>query len=326
MESSMTILDELQQAGWDPFEPSEECRTATARPPMSVRLGKYDIMGIHWCLVYLQLVRKFGRGKSWRGERGKQLMFVAVVFVLKQVTLRKPLTPQTAESLGRRLDRWLNEVYLPARERMQQAAEAGVDVVAEQAQFEPAFSMMYHEHKLGIVDIDSHVKTMALARAMHEEDTLTPREIVPTSLDELDAYFAMLCDGRGLVRMDGDGKLRLCAKEVKSALDAEFGREKKDERSCELEPAQEPTGSPGAVIEEVQVRLDVQAIRGALAERRSRAKPGSARAHVLAHFERLVGGDTTFRELGQEVGMSASALEEAYAEETKAIAALIRAA
>ena len=87
-----SILDDVAQAGWNPFNPSPECRTATWRPAMSDRLAPLDVMGIHWGLVTLQLFSRFARGKAWSLERAQQLRGIAVLFVLKQVKLQGELT------------------------------------------------------------------------------------------------------------------------------------------------------------------------------------------------------------------------------------------
>ena len=84
-------------------------------------------------------------------------------------------------------------------------------------------------------------------------------------------------------------------------------------------PGQEEQGL--AALEAVDDTDEVAKIRRVLAERARRTRKGTARRHVLEHFEELVHKQVSPAGLAAETGLSLRAIQDAIVKETEAIRA-----
>jgi hypothetical protein len=318
------LLEELTDAGWDPFHPSTECRLATARPHMPRVLGDLPRRSLHWHVATLQLMRTFGRGRRVPRERRHMLMKAAVLYVLAWER-GDSFTPADAEQTYVEVDRWRFLILRPMQELLSKANPR--EVLANPWQFEPAFTDFTLTLDLDLVDVEDDAEKMSLGRGMHEEGTLHPKTTPPTSPRELEEYFDFVTtDHKTVSFFDEQGKLRLIPERIKTRLDSLIGRQQKpSDRESSLELVSEPAAENTELLA-VDATLDIAKVRQVIAVRRQQAPPGSCRAHVLEHLERLVQGEVSLRELAKEKRVSSSALHEAYQGEIAAVRAALRVA
>jgi hypothetical protein len=175
------------------------------------------------------------------------------------------------------------------------------------------------------VDVDRDRELMALGRAMHEEDSDRPRDPIPTSDEELSAFHAWLTEqGNTIARISDEGKIEIDPLQVKTWMEKRMGPviQAKGAKPTQVEIDDEFEEALRALMAADQV----EAVRRVRDARLAESNEGSARWHVLQSFFELARGDVTFRNLGASVGLSASALQEAFAAEREAIRAALKAA
>jgi hypothetical protein len=321
----MTLLEELQRAGWDPFDPSPECRRLTARPVMD--LSPLDGKGVHWRIVTLRVFSKFGKGDSWRGDRGLRLMKCASLFVLAETYPGPEQNPEEAAKLYQELDRWHHDILLPCSDRMLEAFKTkGPEYVRNhRREFEPSVTLTLLEEQLGLIDRDRDQRLLGLGLAMHDQGTLTPKHSKAATLEHLVAYQEFLTrDGDSIARISPDGKITVDPKRVKTAVDS-FGREDAPKDQGEVDEAPEPADPMSALAAVIAVE-DVRRVDEARGKRLAEVPEGGASWHVLIHLHELLDGEMSQVELVEVSGLAASTINEAFKAEARAILGLLQAA
>jgi hypothetical protein len=341
----MNILEELQRAGWDPFDPSEECIQATELPPMMSHLREMDRLGIYHQILWMKLLCRFGKGTTYKGRRGQSLGAIALLFALRRSNLKDDLTPEVATQWLIRVQRWRDVVLDPANERMERAGP--VEVLANPLAYEPAVTMAWFNANSGLIDPERDRLLMGIGRAMHEKQRKNIKQPIPTSEEELPAYHDLFTrDGRAIARITDAGKIEIDPKQVKSAADSfdperrrvvrqqdrEAGdrrreREQKATRQKHGRSRRVPCSEP--VTELIAKRDAVAAVRKVIRARLAMAKPKTARWHVLKNFAKVASSkkpDKSTRALAVKVGMDESTLREVLHDELRAIRAALKSA
>jgi hypothetical protein len=321
----MNVLEELVRVGWNPFDPSEECRRATACPGSD--LSPIDRKGIRWRVVTLKLFTKFGKGNSWRDERGLSLMKCASLFVLAEFYPGPEQNPEEAERLYQELDRWHHDVLLPCSARLVEAFKTlGPEYVHNhRKEFEPSYSLCEIENRLGIIDADDDRRMMGLGMAMHYQGTLDPSQPIALELDDLmDSHDFLTQDGSSLARISSKGKITVDPKRVKTALDA-HGRVQPSESKGGDELGADPGESESALAAVLAVE-GARQVEEARARRIADVEPGQAAWHVLVNLNELLSGELSQTDLAERTGLAPSTINEALRSEARAILALLHAA
>jgi hypothetical protein len=158
---------------------------------------------------------------------------------------------------------------------------------------------------------------------MHEADSAEPREILLTTDEELREYHAWLTTEGTVARISAEGKIEIDPLIVKTRLDRRLDRIVQAKGGT---PAPQPDQDLDDLIAALASVEQADLVRQIRDARLSDARPGSARWHVLRHFDELVNGETTYRDLAAAVELSPSALQEAFADEKAAIRRLLSAA
>lgn len=312
----MDLLEEMKRAGWDPFDPSEECRKATELPAMMSHLSSRDRLGIYHGILLVTLCCRFGKGTSYLGERGKILDVAAVLFALRQTDQWEGLIPEKAQHWANEIRRWRETVFVPANERMERTSPQ--EVLANPLAYEPALTVAWFNVNSGLIDPELDRFLMGKGRAMHEADSDRPRALVDTSEEELQVFHGWLtADGRTIARITDEGKIEIDPYQVKSGLDASLGRVLQAKGA--LDEGVPAEADLEEIREAVSAREQVELIESLRIARLGEAKPESARWHVLQNFFEILRQQVTYRELGERVGLSPSALQEAFEAERKAI-------
>ncbi|MFN0009299.1 MAG: hypothetical protein ACKVXR_15455 [Planctomycetota bacterium] len=321
----MSLQQELQRAGWDPFDPSEECRKVTELPAMPDRLREIDRLGIYHNYLVLRLFARFARGTKDGDPIRRQLDAIAVYFALRRTNLWEGLTSEVAEKWAQKIARWREEVLKPADERMCQADPN--EVMRNPGGYEPAFTHTRLTVNMGIVDVERDAEMLSLGLAMHEEDSSRPKQPrKPATREELAAFHAFLTEqGNTIARISDAGMIEIDPLLVKKWMETR------------VEPVVQPEGHglaevvlPDPDLEEIQEALavaeQVDVVRQIRDQRLEQAKEGSACWHVLHCFFELAQGDLSLRALSERVGISKSVLHDAFKAEREAIARALKAA
>ncbi len=153
---------------------------------------------------------------------------MALRHVVRQTRVEGEVTAAFIAEWHANVIRWHREVYTPIHEALMKAlpsAQLDADwLETNRGRFEPAITDALISASLGFTDVDRDRKLMALGRAMHEEDSTKPRATIPTSVEELAAYFGLLCKDGLLWDIDASGAVVLRPLAVKTALDAKLTR------------------------------------------------------------------------------------------------------
>ena len=320
------MADEIVAAGWGPDDPCPECVEALKRPPTPHYLSPIDVIGIHWHQVVVQLSRRFGSRWKRGDPQWGRVERMAFSHVMRTVKVKGELTAERLDIAFRAVGAWCHERLVPATRRMEEQFKLARDEDwwrAHGREFEPAFtdSLLSHDQRFG--DLEYDLRALALARGMHEENSLTPERRVQSTVDDLIAHVEFLGD-YPLWKFNPDGDVRLDPKKVKTALDGKVGRMK-------TRPEQEADGGQEAeevfdVLDALTANEDIERVRQIVDERLARAKPGSARHVVLRSFFELHREEVTLLTLAERSSLSDSSLSAALVAERAAIAASIRAA
>jgi hypothetical protein len=321
----MTLAEELVAAGWDPFHPSDECREATKIPPMFDWLSEMDRFGIYHDYLTLVLTSRFARGTRDGDPRWKELTDIALFLALMRSDLKNQITPELVHEWAAELETWRVEVLRPAVIRLDGVPENELprELRDNWRAYEPAATLAYCHANMGLVRTEVDRQLMSIGRSMHEADSTEPKEIVQTTEAELRAYHAWLTTTGTVARITADGKIEIDPLLVKTRLDSKLGRVVQAKGGT---PAPEPDQDLEDLIAALASFEQADVVRRIRDARLADAKPGSARWHVLRHFDELVNGETTFRDLATTTELSPSALQEAFTDEKAAIRRLLEAA
>jgi hypothetical protein len=321
----MTIAEELQAAGWDPFSSCDACREATKIPAMFSWLSEMDRFGIYHNYLSIVLITQFGRGTRDGDPRWKELMDVAILFALRRSNLKDRITPEVVHEWAAQLEAWRVEVLRPSESRLESIAPDDVESELREnwRAYEPAVTLAHIHANMGIVNKGTDQKLMSIGRSMHEADSHEPKAMVETSDQELRDYHAWLTTEGTVARISAEGMIEIDPLIVKTRLDSRLGRVVQAKGGT---PTPDPDPELEVLVDALARVEQARLVREICAARLRDAQPGSARWHVLRHFDELVNGATTFRDLAREAERSPSALQEAFAEEKAAIRRLLRAA
>jgi hypothetical protein len=317
----MNIAEELVAADWDPFNPSDECLEATKRPAMPDWLTEMDRLGIHHNILCLVLFSRFARGTHDGDSRWEDLMGLALYYALACEHEPHEFTRDMVQGWAAKLNAWRVEVLRPASERLDTVS--GDELRENWRAYEPAATLAHFTVNMGLVSTEVDRQLMSIGRSMHEADSAEPDEILATNDQELRAYHAFLTAEGTVARISAEGKIEIDPLIVKTRLDKTLKRVIQPKGGT---PEPEQDKELEEVIAALAVTEQADVVRRIRDARLAEARPGSARWHVLRHFDELVNGDTTFRDLAATVELSPSALHEAFTGETAAIRQLLEAA
>lgn len=219
----------LVSAGWDPFDPGEECWAATERPPMPRRLEPADVVGIHWILVSLELERKF------RGKLGEFHLFAASLFVLAELEVEGGVSQDSASRLYGMLHEWHAGRYMEAASRLRRTSQEEFD--RDPLAFEPVltFDVLFSER--GFMDFEGN-RAAALAGLQHvesrgiigagEDDSGKDNEasIPPLTDHHVEGLLDLMMaknPGQKLFWVTDEGKFRLSPWNVRDAIELNVG-------------------------------------------------------------------------------------------------------
>jgi hypothetical protein len=338
---SKRMSEAILAAGWGAEEPCAECVEALKRPWLPGHLRPMDALGIHWHQVVVHLTRRFGsHGRDGDADWGK-VERIAFLHVMRAERATGELTIERLRAAYEMLMAWLRESYEPASRRLEEALRLGHDFEwwrEHGPEYDPAFTDSLLTYDQGFTDTEYDLKALALAKAMHEENTLTPSQAFKTSIDELIAHIDFLGE-YPLWRYTADGKVRLDPKKVKTGLDGKIGRlqdrcsAEKDAGAEWLEPADASAlgtapeaVDPMSALASMMAVENVRRLEAARVERLGEAREAGAAWHVLTHLYELLEHEMTQTELAEESGFSPSSINEALKAEARAILRLLDAA
>jgi len=334
--TTLSDWDVFRRAGWDPFDPSSECLEATHPPRMHPSLTEMDRLGILHQYIFIRAFSRFGRGTSYKGEQAEEVMLLATCLALRRTDLLEDLTIELAQEWSNKIFEWRRDVLHPAWSRME-SAPAGLET--NPAAYEPATTLVLVLAEMGLVDQERDRSLMALGQAMHEEGRKRPKHHVPTSSEESQSLHELLTSGgEALSRITDSGMIEIDPLQVKKALDKldperrqVIRQERREAENYHREAlAQGQMGNrkwwagpiPDPVVSELVSKESSDALDLVLRVRTARAKPRTARWHVLKNFARIAprrSRDVSIRLLSEEVRMDESTLREALADELRAI-------
>jgi hypothetical protein len=329
VEDIRELHDRVSRDGWLPDAPCPECVRELELPALRL-LTPPDLVGVHIHITSLKLFQRFLRGKVGDNEQNMAyLTCLAICHVMSKVQAQGDWTPDRLGRVHEWLMRWREERFFPSSERLCNATKR--ETKAQPGRYQPALSCALLEKRLGLIDVAADLRTIARARAMHDENRLSASKEaveaheVPQS--DLAGIFDWICE-HSVSRFDAGGKLRLSAGDTKTALDSMGGRNPTAKHTegitdFDFDALEAVTALDGLrAIEELDSLVPVLQVRD---ERLTAAKPGSARWHVLSNLQGLVAGDPTADALADQVGMGRSRIYEALSQEVAAIRARLRA-
>jgi hypothetical protein len=309
------LLEALQEAGWDPLDPSEECREKTQRPPMLDRLEAIDVVGIHWIIVSLELMLKFPN------EDGRELLNIAVLFVLRECEVEGGLTPLAAKRERAALDEWYHTRYRQSGERLRAATFE--EVAARPQDYEPSLSSALMKEDRGWTDFDGNRREAALgidqaeargclARHRAHQGKAPKLEVTDDDVEKLLEVMISKDQGQHLFHTTAQGKFRLGAREVRDALERVLGRVAgvHQEHQERYEPTRDErqVEDEGRTLAEREDQLAV--FKEWRNERLARAEAGSIEAIALEHLVAIEddADDTSARSVAEAHDMNRNEL------------------
>lgn len=319
-DDSKAIHALVERHGWNPDRPNAECVAAITRPPLFSRLSPEDADGCHFLLTYMEYDRVLHRLEVNDDDGHGYALSVATYVVLKHNNAVPRTRPEFVE-FAQGFQRWSDRVMVPATQRMRVAK---VDekrendwLLLHREQFEPVITLtMVQNDRFFPADTTPDYLRLARGMAMHEEGVMHLK-LNPAALDGQTflGYFDMLTKpGHWLATYGADGLLRIDSAKTKTAMDAEFGRQK-NRKHVELTPEL----ADATRTEQMTPLKHAQAIDLALAIRALASEPGmktrdqrAARA-VGEHYPDLVTGELSIRKLAIKTGISRQALDNAWA-------------
>jgi len=337
-----SMVEAILAARWGAEDPCEECVQALKRPRLPAHLDAMDAVGIHWHQVVVHLTRRFGsHGRDGDADWG-MVERIAFLHVMRGVRVTGELTVERLQSAYDKLLAWLREKYEPANQRLQEELRLNHDFEwwrEHGPEYDPAFTDSVLTYEQGFTDTDYDLNALALAKAMHEENTLTPSHALKTSIDELIAHIDFLGE-YPLWRYTADGKVRLDPKKVKTGLDGKVGRleggtgSDKDVRAEWMESAEGASAvsvapeavDPTSALAALMAVESVRRIEAARVDRLGRTREAGAAWHVLTHLYELLEQEMTQTQLAKTSGLALSTINEALKAEAKAILDLLHAA
>ncbi|MCK6445773.1 MAG: hypothetical protein L6Q99_05220 [Planctomycetes bacterium] len=324
------LISLMQRAGWDPFDPSDDCVATTDTISVHCALSRLDTLGVRWRTTVLRLFARFGVGDDVK-RYGDSLMLLAPLFTFGPKA-RKRITPESLPRICTWFDRWYGRRFKLSDARARNATEAEIE--SNLAAFEPAISAKIALDASGLIDHEADLALMAMARAMYNEGTTRPSDWDPMTMAELFEWFdAATCDGGTVSEFTSEGKLRVDPLRVKTALDRQYARTDLPSMHAAahggIEELLELTSASSEV--DAIARVDeVHALREIIATRLAAVERGSADFHVLNNFESLAEGVVRQRAglsvdaLSVASGVPASSLRLALEQQRQAIGRLLR--
>ncbi len=239
----------MAKDGWDPENPSDECRAELARPPFQepARLQPFDVFALHVEINFLKLCQRYLRGplgeESWNTQT--YLWKCAIWFVIRHspVTIVGVLDEARVRRLLADLDEWHDKRLLPASAELCEAMRTG-DFRKPLEDYEPALSNLAHDRSLGLCDFERDVRNMRKGHAMHLTQELSAKperaaqEVPPHSM--LDWYL-ILGQAEELCHFDDERKLSIRPLCVKSSLDKQLGKPPERHDTTPLDETTHPT-------------------------------------------------------------------------------------
>jgi hypothetical protein len=301
----------LRDAGWDPFDPGDECGAETNRPAMGSWLEPGDVVGIHWILVSVELERQF------KDALGGPHMFAASLFVLAELEVQGGASLDSATRLYNVLCRWYASRYSEASRRLHRATPEEFE--ANPRAYEPAASFMVLSGERGWVDFDGN-RAAALAglREVESRGILggDASEIVLPELSDNDVECLLEVmmtknPGQKLFWVTDEGRFRLSPRNVRDAIESNVGAVKTIH-----EPVQEGRreGDEGitrpepSILERVADKDALADVRSLLHEYRERHASESLEVMAAEHYLRIRGHETTAEAVARKHGVHPEAL------------------
>ena len=321
----MKLINEFERAGWDPFDPSEECRTATAIPEMPNRISEHDCLGIYREYLYLILLSRFGRGSKDGDRRRSGLWAFSMLFALRRTEFADRLTPSILQEWLDWAEVWRRDVLAPTLKRID-GADAR-EVIKNQASYEPGFTWIFIVVNMGLMDVDRDQEMMSLGLAMHEENDDRPKQPrKPATSTEISAYLELLTSkDNTIARVSDTGMLEIDPLQVKRWMETRLGGVLQA-RGAGLGRYESADTDIEEIVTALAAAEQVQRIHEIRDSRLRDAEEGTPRWHVLQCFFELAQGELSFRDLSDRVGVPRTTLQDAFATEREAIAQALRAA
>jgi hypothetical protein len=309
-----SVVAEIAAAGWLPEEPNPECRRAIERPRILWQVKRTDGNGLHFMLVYCELMRRFARGKAGTAARWQALFKAAIWFIHIEITPRVEVSVDGALALGREIDSWFQTRWAPLGHRFRSALETDtVDAFRTADPYGHDLCRIWAtlERDRGFLDAESDVRRMERGHALHASGRKRHVGFGPKlSFDDLAPWFEVLTkDGRALSRVCDDGVVRLSPRKVKGALDKLFGRtiEPRGPVVEQLGDRSLPGGEDPVAAAEL-----AEAARAMQIAVASTGAPRDARRVIRDCRDALDAGATSLRELEQQTGIDRRTLSAAY--------------
>jgi hypothetical protein len=333
----MSIIKEITAAGWDPFNPSDECRRSLRIPTLPSGLPERDIWGIRHSLAVGVLSSRFARGKKDTERRRDELDRLASLFVIRMRDPSRVPTAQEVEDWYAGITLWRSDVLAPSEARLRNATSSQVE--EDPFAYAPASVLACATARLGLVDVEKDRLRIALGQAMHEQGKKHPKEPDQPTLDEMIGHHILLSnEGCVFTHITEAGKLVVVPKKIKSGLDAihrghrsvlrQQRREKLD-AFREVERPKRPNEKPSQVDDLPDLAekaadslVDLQRLRAVVCTRMDRRRTGTARWHVLRNFRDILThgeGQRSARALAKSVGMDEGVIRQAWNTEAGAL-------
>lgn len=299
----MAMGERIKAEGWDPLEPSDECRAALACPPVLHRMHYSHTRGIVAELATLKLVSRFCRGMFLDEEMHRLMRFTAHIHLMAEVTPRAEWSLEELAVVTKRIETWEEVALRPAQKRMHDdGVRFGHEyIIAHQDQYEPAFTLMYLQAQLDLSDIEGDAYRLGRALLIVDEEAgqAAPRErCEPWMLYD---YFNLItADGRIVSRVDAKGRTVLDVNKVVDALQL-VHRPRSEPRIApvsklalsEKMPETTPESSEPSPVDVANERDVLARVMAAIQAAREAGGSGRAMAAALANAEALFSGETT---------------------------------
>lgn len=316
------VVAKLRAEDWDPDCPSAECLKATTRPtpfPGS-RCQVFDIVGMHWLVVRMELFRKFP------DLDGDLLTRVAVGFV------GGDLRPERLEALLGRLCAWETGRFHESEKR--RASASYEEILADSAHYEPAltyielagdrgwtsFSKNREATRLGLLAVESRGTLERLDQLSKKELSELGLANEPSDEDVGKLLEVIIAEnpGQSLFDLNDEGEFVLEPRKFRDALERTIEpvapvREGEQQGRRASEAASEAALSgaecrEASPLETAQKREQAEAFLAWLQDRRDKAEPGSHDALAVEHFISIYKGDESIRAVAAENQVNREAL------------------
>lgn len=322
------LLQLMEAEGWDPFNPSEDCATAMARPVLpNRRPGTFiqiDTLGIHWVICTLELIRRFGAraGLNRPGHNEEAFHRAGMLFPMADRLVREPQPHHEAKAAYEELVRWHDTRLATSADLRRRATDE--EIIANVDSFEPDLTLALLIHERGFVDVERDRLKAAQGMDMHERNKLRLRPVAPLDMGALCDLFAWVTEERQrpLTKVTSKGTIALVPEKLKTALDGDLGRviTTRHEREIDL-PSELDEGSGSSDPLAKMVADEVwAATAAAFRDRLDQLPSGSRRAIAVSNIlDRMSGKGRHWREIEREGGPDHSELSRIAHEELDGI-------